>query len=121
MDFLKNLRDENTANLVSGLVDKAGFSADQAKAVVPEAASSVVDAVKGADIDFSSIGAASQAIVDKVDVGSLAGKVGIDTAQAQSGLGALVPNLLELVQEKAGGGEGGIGKIVGGLGKMFGK
>ncbi len=131
MDFLKNLLDENTAGLVSGLVDKAGFTADQATAFVPEAAGSVVDAVKGAgaDLDFSNMDAVAQSVMDKVDVASLADKVGLDTNKVQSGLGALVPNLLQIAQDKAGGaagimsmlGEGGIGKIVGGLGKMFGK
>ena len=133
MDFLKNILGDNTADLVSGLVDKAGFSANQAQAFVPEATSSVVDAVKGAgDLDFSNMGAATQTVMDKVDVSALAGKVGIGAEQAQNGLGAIVPSLLQLFQEKAGGaagimsmlgglGEGGIGKAVGGLGKLFGK
>ena len=134
MDILKNLLGDNTADLVSGLVNKAGFSEGQAKAFVPEAASSVVDAVKGAggDIDFEDMGNAAQTVMGKVDVSALAGKVGIGTEQVQKGLSAIVPTLLNLFQEKAGGaagmmsmlgglGEGGLGKIAGGLGKLFGK
>ena len=133
MDFLQNLLGDKTSELVSGLVDKAGFSADQAKAFVPEATGSVVDAVKGAgDIDFSNLGAAAQNVMGKVDVSSLAGKVGIDTEQARNGLTAFVPKLLQMLQEKAGGaegimsllgglGEGGLGGALGGLGKMLGR
>ena len=134
MDLLKNLLGDKTSDLVSGLVSKAGFSQDQAQAFVPEAASSVVDAVKGAGggIDFSDMGSAAQTVMGKVDVPALAGKVGIGTEQVQNGLSAILPTLLNLFQEKAGGasgimsmlgglGEGGLGKIAGGLGKMFGK
>ena len=129
MDFLQNLLGDNTSKLVSSLVDKAGFSADQAKAFVPEATGSVVDAVKNAgNIDFSNIGAAAQNVMGQVDVSSLASKVGIDTGQAQSGLNAIVPNLLQIFQDKAGGSAGimsmlgGLkGGMLGGLGKMLGK
>ena len=134
MDLLKNLLESKAGDLASGLVSKAGFSADQAKAFVPEAAGSVVNAVKGSDkIDFTNMGTSVQAVIGRIDIASLAGKTGIGATQAKSGLAVIVPALLKLLEEKAGGaagitsmlgglkGAGGLGKVVGGAGKLFGR
>jgi hypothetical protein len=136
MDFLKTFLGDNTSELVAGLVDKANFSAEQAAAFVPEAASSVLDAAKDVgNLDFSNLAATAQALIGQVDVADLGRKAGIGAEQAQVGLTTMVPKLLQLFQDQTGGaegmmkmlgglGEGGIAGILGslgGLGKMFGK
>ncbi len=139
MDFLKDIIQEKGADLAGGLVDKLGFSAEQAETFVPEAAGSVFDAVKenAGELDLAELASNPGPLVDKIDVGALAEKVGISSSQVTSGLGAIVPTLLSLLQEKAGGlsgltsmlgGQGlgkalggGLGDIGGAAGKLFGK
>lgn len=138
MDFLKDILEEKGAELAGGLVSKLGFQPEQAQAFVPEAAASVFDVVKdkAGDLDFSDLASTTGSLVDGVDVGALAAKVGIDSSQVTSGLGAIVPILLSALQEKAGGlsgltsmlGGGGLGKALGAVGgiggvagKLFGK
>ncbi|MBT8335201.1 MAG: DUF937 domain-containing protein [Gemmatimonadetes bacterium] len=132
MNFLKNLLGDSASGLVSSLVSKAGFTADEAQAFVPEATTSVVGAVKTTgDIDLSNLGAAAQKVMGDIDVPALAKRAGIGPDQAQGGLTAIVPTLLQIIQEKAGGAGGlmsmlggvtqGGGGMLGGLGKMLGK
>lgn len=138
MDILKDILKEKGSELAGGLVGKLGFSAEQAQAFVPEAAASIFDVVKekGAALDLSDPASSASSLVDGVDAGALADKVGIDSSQATSGLGAIVPILLSALQEKAGGlsgltsmlgGEGldkalgGASAISGAAGKLFGR
>ena len=135
MDFLKDILKEKGTELAGGLVDKLGFSTEQAEAFVPEAAASVFDVVKekSGELDLSNLASSAGSLVDGVDAGALAEKVGIDSSQVTSGLGAIVPILLSALQAKAGGLSGltsmlggeGLGKAVGGVGgiagKLFGK
>ncbi len=128
MDFLKQLIGEKSSELVAGLVEKTGFTVEQAEKFVPAATGSVVEAAqKVENLDPSNLGHATQSIMDKIDISALAQQVGIDKQLAQSGLTALLPNLLQSLQEKAGAlgglasmfGKG--GDMLGGIGKMFGK
>lgn len=139
MDFLKQILDEQGAELAGSLVTNLGFGAEQAQAFVPEAATSVFDAVKekAGDLDLSDLASNAGTLVNSVDAGALAERVGIEPSQATSGLGAIVPSLLTALQEKAGGLSGltsmlgggeGLGKALGGIpgagnlaGKLFGK
>lgn len=138
MDFLKDILEEKGAELAGGLVEKLGFNADQARAFVPEAAQSVFDVAKerAGDLDFSDLTGSAGSLIDGVDTGALATKVGIDSSQAKSGLSAIVPTLLSALKEKAGGlsgltsmlggkdlGDalGGISSASGTIGKLFGK
>lgn len=138
MDFLKDILQEQGAELAGGLVDKLGFSNEQAQAFVPEAASSVFDVLKDkADgLDLSNLASNAGPLMDGVDVDALAGKVGIDSSQVTSGLQAIIPTLLSALQQKAGGlsgltsmlggkelgkALGGLGSVGGAVGKLFGK
>ncbi len=138
MDFLKEILEEKGAELAGGLVEKLGFSPDQAQAFVPEAAGSLLDVVKtkAGELDMSDLASNADTLVDGVDADALAGKFGIEASQARGALGALVPSLLSALQEKAGGlsgltsllqGEGlgkalsGVGALGGAAGKLFGK
>lgn len=134
MDFLQDILREKGGDLAAGLVEKAGFSTEQARSFLPEAASSVFDVAKAkaGDLDLSDLAGSTESLVGGVDVGALAQKVGIDSSKASSGLQALVPMLLSALGQKAGGlsqlssllGGEGIGKALGGatdIGGMAGK
>lgn len=135
MDFLKDILAQKGTELAGTLVEKSGFSTEQAQAFVPEAAHSAFDVVKekAGDLDLANLASNTDAVISGIDVGALASKVGIDSSQARSGLGAILPTLLSAVQERAGGLSGltsmlggeGLGKALGGVGgiggKLFGK
>ena len=138
MDFLKDILEAKGAELAGGLVNKLGFKTEQAQAFVPAAADSVFDVVKekAGGLDLSNLAASTGPLIEGVDVGALAAKAGIDSAQVTAGLRAIIPALLSALQEKAGGLSGltsmlggkGVGKALGrasalggAAGKLFGK
>lgn len=130
MKILTNLISEHGPSLVSSLTD-SGFSTDQAKQFLPEAAQGMSDAISSGGIskllsggDESSI---ATTIMSKIDVESIASKVGIDSSLASNGLTALIPKVLDLINSEGGGlsallasgDAGGIGRIAGMVGKLF--
>jgi hypothetical protein len=66
-------------------------------------------------------------IMSKIDIESIASKVGIDSSLASNGLTALIPKILDLINSEGGGlssllgsgDAGGIGRIAGMVGKLF--
>jgi hypothetical protein len=132
MEILKNLISEHGPSLISTLIE-SGFSTDQAKQFLPEAAHVMSDAISSGGIskllsggDESSI---ASTIMSKIDIESIASKVGIDSSLASNGLNALIPKVLALIDVEGGGlssllggeGAGGIGRIAGKVGKLFNK
>lgn len=129
MDLIKNLLAEKQGELVNALMNKAGFGADQARAFVPEAADAVVEAAGGGSgLDPAALADAGPAeLIGKIDVASLAARVGVDPGMATAGLSAIVPQLLEAFRGKLGalggvasqlgeaGALGGAAKSLGGL------
>ena len=108
MDLIKGLIADKGGELVTQLVDNAGFDTEQAEAFVPEAFNSVVDAVKGgADAEDEG------GLLSQIDVASLASKVGIDTDAASGGLSAILPMVMSLLGDKAGG-LGAVASLLGG-------
>jgi hypothetical protein len=115
MDLIKSLIKEKGGDLVSHLTEKAGFNAEQAEAFVPEAFTSVMDAVKGGADAKDTDG-----LLGKIDLAGLASKVGIDSGMAKGGLTAILPMIMSLLGSKAGG-LGAITSMFGGGGDVAGK
>ncbi len=132
MDFLQQLLQDKSAAMVSSLLGKAGFSAGQAEVFVPSAASSVLDAVKrrAGEASLAEIATDPGSVADGVDIAGLADQVGISREKAVSGLEAVLPIILGVLRDKAGG-LGSLGSLLGGgnaagavsgmAGKLFGK
>lgn len=134
MDFLKEILDDKGAELIAGVIEKAGIGTDKAEAFVPEAARSAFDVFKDKadDLDLSDIGGSARSLIDGIDVNGLADKVGIDARQAASGLDNLLPGLLGAINDKAGALGGlqsiagllkgdGLADALGGVGHLAGK
>ena len=110
-----------------------GFTADQAQQFLPEAAQGMSDAISGGGIsEFLSggdEGDMASTIMGKIDIESIASKIGIDSSLASDGLTALIPQVLAMMNSGGGGlsallgseGGGGIGHVVGMAGKLFNK
>ncbi|MDH3638235.1 MAG: hypothetical protein OES09_07190 [Gammaproteobacteria bacterium] len=132
MEILKNLVNEHGSSLMSALTE-SGFTADQAQQFLPEAAQGMSDAISGGGISEllsgSDEGGMASTIMSKIDIESIASKVGIDSSLASNGLTALIPKILAMLNTEGGGlssllgggGGGGIGGVAGMAGKMFNK
>jgi hypothetical protein len=132
MEIIKNLISEHGSTLMSTLTE-SGFTADQAQQFLPEAAQGMSDAISGGGISEllggGDAGDMVSTIMDKIDIESIASKVGIDSSLASSGLTALIPKVLAMMNTEGGGvssllgGEGGgiSGSVAGMADKLFNK
>lgn len=130
MGLVDELLSAKSSELIRGLTEKAGFSADEATKFIPPAAEQVVDQVKGGGLDIGALlaGQDLSSLISKLDLGALASQVGIDESKVSAGLQTLVPMLLSALQDKAGGASGllsllggdGGGDVAGALGKLGG-
>lgn len=137
MDFLNEILKDKGAEMASALTSKAGFSADQAEKFVPEAGSSAVEALKSkaSSLDMENLASPGNisSILGGIDIGALAGKVGVTADQGSKGLTTMLPMLLGLMGSKAkgmagmmsmlglgGGAAGAADKLKGLGGKLFG-
>ncbi len=130
MEIIKNLISEHSSTLMSTLTE-SGFTADQAQQFLPEAAQGMSDAISDGGISEllsgGDEGGMASTIMSKIDIESIASKVGIDSSLASNGLTALVPKILALINSEGGGlssllgsgDSGGIGRIAGMVGKLF--
>jgi hypothetical protein len=111
----------------------AGLSGGEAESFLPGAVGKIVEAVSGGGLDLGALlgvgGGDVGDLLSKIDLGALAGETGVDEGKARGGLEALIPIVLSLLQDKAGG-AGGLGDLLGGgkeggglggLGKIAGK
>lgn len=133
MEILQRLLREHGPALIQSLVGKAGFDAAEAESFLPSAAKLILGALQGGSVDLGALlgGGGASELVSGLDAGALAADTGVTEAKARSGLAALAPDLLGLVQGQAGGakdllagltgeGKGGILGAAGGLaGKLL--
>jgi len=134
VDFLAALLEEKQGSLVQALTGQTDFSPEEAEKFVPEAGSTVVDAVASnlGELDLDNLADAGniQSLLGKIDIGDLAGRSGLSPEKAAGGLSALMPMVLGFLGSKAGGSGGlmsalggmggGAGDMLGGLGKLGG-
>ena len=137
--MLETILKEHGGELLTAVTQGGGLDASQAEGLIPPALGGIGEVLAGGDLDLSSLlgggsdGAA--ALLGKLDVGAIAGQPGLDEGQARGGLTALVPVVLSLLGDKAGGADGltsmlgglaggnggGAGALAGLAGKLFGK
>jgi len=137
--MLETILKEHGGELLGAVTNGSSLDASQAEGLIPPALGGIGDALAGGDLDLSSLlgggGDGVAALLGKLDVGAIAAQAGLDEGQAQSGLTALIPVVVSLLGDKAGGadglmsmlgglagGSGAGGGVLGGLaGKLFGK
>ena len=100
-------------------LQETGFSTDQAEQFLPEAGESIAGNVGAGDlVSLLAGGDPVAAILEKVDIGALASKLGIDSGLATQGLQSILPQLVEGLKSEGGGGLLGSAAKLGG--KLFG-
>lgn len=137
--MLETILKENGGELLGALTEGGGLDASQAEGLIPPALGAIGEALTGGGLDASSLlgggGDGVSALLGKLDIGAIADQAGLDEGQARGGLTALIPAVLSLLGDKAGGtdglmsmlgglaggSEGGAGALAGLAGKLFGK
>ena len=136
--MLESLLKEHGGELLSALKGAGGLDASQAEGLLPPAAKGIGEAISGGGFDLSSLlgggGDAVTGLLDKLNIGEIAASAGLDEAQAKGGLASLIPVVMSLLGNKAGGAEGlmsmlggggeksgALGALGGIAGKLFGK
>ena len=95
MDFIKECFNEHSSAFTEALTG-TGFSADQAKQFLPEAASGIVDATQGAGIQEMITGLISggpSQLLSSINTDEIAAKLGMNSEQVSSGFEAITPIL----------------------------
>ena len=134
--MLESLLKEHGGELLSSLTGAGGLDAGQAKSLLPPAIGGITEAMSGGGLDIGALlgggeGAVSS-LLGKLNVGEIAASAGLDEGQAKNGLASLIPAVMALLGDKAGGAEGlmsmlggeksGALSALGGIaGKLFGK
>jgi hypothetical protein len=121
MSVVDEILGDKGSELTSALLG-VGLNSDEASSFLPPAAGKVLELITGGDLDVFSL-------LSKIDRGSLAAESGVSADKVSSGLQALVPVLLSVLQDKAGGVEGILSLLGGGdkvsspgaLGRLAGK
>ena len=121
MELIQNLLKEHGGELVSTLVGESGFGQAQAEKLVPAVGSQLGDALGGGGLDLGALlgGGDLGSLISKFDLGALAGAAGTDEATAQSGLQAILPKLMSLLGDGAGGAAG-LASMLGDKGGLLG-
>jgi len=140
---LEDLLKEHGGELIKSITQGSELDASQAESLLPPAFGQITDLIKGGGDGFDlgdllggGQGAASE-LLGKLDIGKIAGIAGLSEGQAQGGLQSLIPAVVSLLGDKAGGVQGllsmlggadteggagsGLGALGGIAGKLFGK
>ena len=116
MDLISEILEQKGGSLISALVSGAGMGTDQAETFLPEAGTSVMEAMtsRADDLDLSDL--ASKANLDSlmggIDIAGLASRSGVTAEQGTKGLSTILPMLLGFLGDK-----GDVGGLLGLLGK----
>lgn len=89
---------------ILGALTKQGFNSDNAQNFIKESGSSIMSALESGKVNLGEgdIQQKADSIIGNIDIASLASKVGISSDMAQTGLGTIVPIIMNALQDKLG-------------------
>jgi hypothetical protein len=140
MTMLDQLLKDHGGELIAAITQKSELDASQAEGLLPPALGQITNLLKGGgggidpmDLLGGGSGAVS-AMLEKLDIAKVANAAGLDQVQAENGLASLIPVVMSLLGDKAGGADGllsmlggdgnsgdGLDALGGLAGKLFGK
>jgi hypothetical protein len=137
-DMWQELLQSHGSDLLSAVTSGSDLNEGQAERLLPPALGGIGEALSGGSLDLGALlgggsGAAGD-LLSQLDLGGIARAAGLDEGQVQSGLQALIPLVLSLLSDEAGGiegllgtlgggeaSEGGLGALAGLTGKLLGR
>lgn len=116
MDFIKKFIEEHSKELTDNLTS-SGFSVEQAKQFLPEAASGIMSVSQNHGVDklvtaFSS--GQQDDLLSMVNIDNIASRVGIDVSQVISGFESIIPVITDYFSQKSGGLGGALSSLAAG-------
>jgi hypothetical protein len=120
MDIQKLIKEQGPA-LIQQLINKAGFTQQQAQGFLPMLVGKVTELIKGGGIDVKALlgGGDLSGLIGKLGLGAIAGKFGIDEAKATAGAKAVLPGVMQALQKQAGGLGGVVETVKSGAGDIM--
>lgn len=135
--MIEALLKKHSGELIGALTGAGGLDTGEAKSLLPPAISGIGDVLGSGNLDVSKLlgsGGAAE-LLGKLDLAGIAASAGLNEGKAQSGLSSLIPVVVSLLGEKAGGADGllsmlgrgsgggsaALGAIGGIAGKLFGR
>ena len=119
MDMVGSILKDKGDALAGALAEKTSLTPEQATGFLPEALRDLVGGIGGGDLS-SLLGQGDlSGLIEGLDIEGLASRVGIGKSEALQGLQSIAPLVLAALGEQ-GGAEGGLGKLRGLAGKLFG-
>ena len=121
MNFIKDLFEEHGDTLTEEL-EGAGFSTDQARQFLPEAASGIADSAQGldvADIAQQLASGVPSPFLSAINADAIAEKLGMNSDLITKGLAAIAPVLSQAFAQKGEGLMGAVSSLAPGLLKRF--
>ncbi len=118
--MLAELLKDNGSDLIAAITQGSNLNTSQAESLLPPALDQITDSVKAGDSGFdlgSLLGGgegAASSLLAGLDIGKIASAAGLDEAQVQAGLASLIPTVLSLLGDKAGGAQGLLSMLGGG-------
>ena len=127
--MFENILGDDFGKLTDKLTTQFGFGAEQATTFVKSVVGKVGELIGSGALDLSTLMGKmdTKAVIEKLNPSELALKAGVSAEKAQSALESVVPHLASKAKELTGGGAefmdklgGGLGDMLGGLGKKLG-
>lgn len=119
----QELLQQHAGELIAAVQGGSQLDANEAERLVPPAVDGIGSALQGGGLDLSSLlgggSGAVGALLGQLDVGRIAAAAGLDEGKAREGLQALIPVVMSLLGDKAGGAEG-LLSLLGGEGESGG-
>ncbi len=114
--MIEALLREHRGELLASLTGSAGLEAGQAESLLPPALGRIAEALAGGGVDLGELlgSGGAGALLSKLDIGSIASLAGLDEATTRNGLASLVPVVLRLLEDEAGGAKGLLSMLGGG-------
>ena len=123
MEFIKALINENNSSLTDSL-SSAGFSLEQVSQFLPEAASSISDAINISGVEQIVSGVASGGsgkLLNSIDIIQIASKTGMSSEQVKEGFEAILPAVTNIITQNGGSIGDALSSVIGGgSGGLFG-
>jgi hypothetical protein len=117
--MIEALLEEHSGVLLSTLIESGGFETGKANNFLPAALSGIGKVIGSGDLDLDLAslleggGGGVSELLGKLDIAGIASSAGLEEGRAQSGLACLVPGVISLLGDQAGGVEGLLGMLDG--------
>jgi len=118
--MLDQLLKEHGGEMIAAMTQGSDLDAAQAESLLPPALGQITDLVKGGGggIDLTDLlgggSGAVSALLGNLDIAKIANAAGLDQSQTEGGLASLIPVVMSLLGDKAGGAEGLMSMLGGG-------